>query len=372
MSQAVKVEESATPTATPTSTQQPAYSWAIDPALQAQPAPAQAGQSVYQQYSAYSHYYPYQTQYTATSQTAPTTVTPAPVVSQSTTSTLAQSGTIDTSDINTLRDALGSTGVDLRAEEESLQRTSDNHLNYRSYEDRTRKQPAKPNFNTVYLSNTVLKIATAHKLTSAHPSADTVNYLALALRARLQDLITDMITAAHHRTDTQFDRAPSMYEDGLPMWSILVRSDVAKQLSALEKVEREEETRIRRERKERADLAAATAAALAAQSSAVNGGSANGDDDLDGFGSGGTKKKRKKDGPGVTAKNMSADVQKKMSNAAASHAAGISGRYAWMTAGASSSSSTQKKTTTIAASGSSTATGLPPVVLRLPQRLQHP
>ncbi|KIK63114.1 hypothetical protein GYMLUDRAFT_41433 [Collybiopsis luxurians FD-317 M1] len=355
MSQSVKAEETPTPAATtaatPAPTQQPAYSWAIDPALQAQPAPTQAGQTVYHQYPAYSHYYPYQSQYTATPQTAQTTTTPAPVVAQTSTSAPAQSAAIDTSDINTLRDALGSTGVDLRAEEESLQRTSDSHLSYRSYEDRTRKQPPKPNFNTVFLTNTILQITTAHKLPS-HPSADTVNYLALALRARLQDLVTDMITAAHHRTDTQFDRPPSVYEDGSPMWSILVRSDVAKQLSALEKVEREEETRIRRERKERADLAAATAAALAAQSSAVNGGSANLDDDLDGFG-GGSKKKRKKDGPGVTAKNMSADVQKKMSNAAASHAAGLSGRYAWMTSAASSSA--PKKPA--AATSSSTTAG---------------
>ncbi|KAJ3744366.1 transcription initiation factor TFIID component TAF4 family-domain-containing protein [Lentinula detonsa] len=333
--------QSITPQPVPTT-----YStWAhipIDPALQAQPAPGasqvtQAGQPtpVYQ-YSPYSYYQSYQNQYAAIPQVT-TASTPTPVVAQSSTSTPSvAANSIDTSDINTLRDALGSTGVDLRAEEESLQRTSDSSLTYRSYEDRTRKQPSKPNFNTTYLSNTILQITSAHKLTNPHPSADTVNYLALALRARLQDLITAMITAARHRTDTQFDSAPSMYEDGSPMWSILVRSDVAKQLAALEKVEREEETKIRRERKERADMAAAQAAALAAQSvGSSNGGSGGVEDDQDGFG-GGAKKKRKKDGPGVTAKNMSADVQKKMSNAAASHAAGLAGRYAWMTAGASS------------------------------------
>ncbi|KAJ3848660.1 transcription initiation factor TFIID component TAF4 family-domain-containing protein [Lentinula lateritia] len=275
----------------------------------------------------------------------------------------------NTSDINTLRDALGSTGVDLRAEEESLQRTSDSHLTYRSYEDRTRKQPSKPNFNTIYLSSTIHQITSAHKLPNPNPSADTVNYLALALRARLQDLITAMITAARHRTDTQFDNAPSLYEDGSPMWSILVRSDVAKQIAALEKVEREEETKIRRERKERADMAAAQAAALAAQSaSAMNGGaggSGGGDDDLDGFGGGGGgKKKRKKDGPGVTAKNMSVDVQKKMSNAAASHAAGLAGKYSWMTAGASSTGSfTPKKTVVAAAPAATTTTTTAPSAL---------
>lgn len=168
-------------------------------------------------------------------------------------------------------------------------------------------------------------IGTQHKVTRI--PEDSVNYLGLALRARLQDLVTAMITAAHHRTDTQFDGPASLFEDGSPMWSIVIRSDVAKQLAALEKVERDEELRIRRERKERLDMAAAHAAALAAQANGMANPMAV-DDDLDG----GAKKKRKKDGPGVTARNMSEDVRKKMSNAVATQAAGLGGKYAWMTA----------------------------------------
>jgi hypothetical protein len=108
------------------------------------------------------------------------------------------------------------------------------------------------------------------------------------------------------------------------MWRISVRRDVAKQLAALERAEREDEMRIRRERKE---LAAAQAAALAAHAPGATVG------DIE-DGEGGPKKKKKKaDGPGVTAKNMSEDVRKKMSNAVASHAAGLStGKYAWMNA----------------------------------------
>lgn len=172
--------------------------------------------------------------------------------------------------------------------------------------------------------------ATQHKITRI--PEDSVNYLALALRARLQDLVTAMITASRHRTDTQFDRPASFYEDGVtPMWSILVRSDVAKQLAALEKVEREEEIKIRKERKERMEMAAAHAAALAAQATGAGlgdslAGGAGGTDEE------GTKRKRKKDGPGVTARNMSEDVRKKMSNAVATQAAGLGGKYAWMNA----------------------------------------
>jgi len=172
---------------------------------------------------------------------------------------------------------------------------------------------------------------TQHKITRI--PEDSVNYLALALRARLQDLVTAMIAASRHRTDTQFDRPASFYEDGVtPMWSILVRSDVAKQLAALEKVEREEETKIRKERKERMEMAAAHAAALAAQAT----GAGLGGDSLAGGAGGadeeGTKRKRKKEGPGVTARNMSEDVRKKMSNAVATQAAGLGGKYAWMNA----------------------------------------
>jgi hypothetical protein len=170
-------------------------------------------------------------------------------------------------------------------------------------------------------------VGTSHKV--ARVPDDAINYLALALRARLQDLVTSMIAAAQHRNSTQFDRPASLYSDNQPMWSIVVRSDVAKQLAAIERAEREEETRIRRERKERAELAAAHAAALAAQANAAGAplGAGLGDDD-----EGGAKKKRKKEGPGVTARNMSEDVRKKMSNAVATQAAGLGGRYAWMNA----------------------------------------
>jgi hypothetical protein len=66
-----------------------------------------------------------------------------------------------------------------------------------------------------------------------HQLATSTVLLALALRARLQDLVTAMVFAAQHRTDTQFDHPVSLYENGTPMWSIVVRSDVAKQRKRL-------------------------------------------------------------------------------------------------------------------------------------------
>ncbi|KDR84255.1 hypothetical protein GALMADRAFT_220044 [Galerina marginata CBS 339.88] len=266
-------------------------------------------------------------QYQTSTYSLNTTTTSVTATAAAAAAANANNSGMDTADIATLNDALGSAGVDLRAEEESLQRTHDSHQAYRSYEDRTRKQAPKPAFDTRFLGTTMRTIGTQHKVTRI--PEESVNYLALSLRARLQDLITAMIAASHHRTDTQFDRPASLYEDNSPMWSIVVRSDVAKQLAALEKIEREEETRVRKERKERAEMTAAHAAALAAQ---ANGMASVQTTEAAEEGEGSAKKKRKKDGPGVTARNMSEDVRKKMSNAVATQAAGLGGKYAWMTA----------------------------------------
>jgi len=180
-------------------------------------------------------------------------------------------------------------------------------------------------------------IGTTHKVTKI--PEDSVNYVALALRVRLQELVTAMIAAAAHRHDTQFDRSASLYEDGNPMWSIVVRTDVAKQLAVLERIEREEEMKVRRERKERSELAASQTSNYGTQQTA-------GDGDFDDEEAMQPKKKKKKEGPGVTARNMSEDVRKKMSNAVASQAAGLStGKYAWMNAAAGTSTSAKTKST---------------------------
>ncbi|KAL0576225.1 hypothetical protein V5O48_005761 [Marasmius crinis-equi] len=391
----------APPSATPT----PAGYWAIDPALQAQSAqPGQTPTTPYP-YTYYPGYYPYHhpqatsgtptpapaaTTSTAAIPTAPatSTATTATATTANTSSNAAATSNADSNDIATLNDALGSAGVDLRAEEESLQRGTDSGAGYRSHlsynagsytQDRTRRQPPTPSFNTSFLGATMRNIATAHKVTRI--PEDSINYMALALRARLGDLLTSMVKAVHHRTDSQFDRPATMYpspsidpakggviisEDGIqqqvdsstgtpdavPMWSIIIRSDVAKQLAAIEKVEREEETRVRKERKDRAELAASHAAALAAQAAGNNPNSGGGDGE-DGEA---PKKKRKKEGPGVTARNMSEDVRKKMSNAVASQAAGIGGRYAWMTAANANAPPPPKKPQPAASTAASTST----------------
>ncbi|KJA29537.1 hypothetical protein HYPSUDRAFT_81205 [Hypholoma sublateritium FD-334 SS-4] len=259
---------------------------------------------------------------------------------------------MDTADIATLNDALGSAGVDLRAEEESLQRPADAHHTYRAYEDRTRKQPPRPAFDTAVLSALMRTAATPHKV--ARVPDDAVAYLALALRARLTALVEAMAAAAQHRADAQLQRPAGLYAPDAPMWGVVVRRDVGKQLAALERAEREDEMRARKERKERAELAAAHAAALAAQAGGAAAPSASaGADGEGGDGEGTAKKKRKKDGPGVTARNMSEDVRKKMSNAVATQAAGLGGKYSWMTAANAGGPAVKPKA---AAAASTTAT----------------
>ncbi|KAF8218239.1 transcription initiation factor TFIID component TAF4 [Mycena galopus ATCC 62051] len=239
----------------------------------------------------------------------------------------ANAGAFDTADVATLNDAIGSAGVDLRAEEESLQRSHQQPQSYSGvFEDRSRKQPPKPHFDAGFLGSTMRAIAARHKLASATPVPDDcVTYLALALRARLQDLVSSMIAAARHRQNAQFDRPVSVYDDGSAAWGVLVRSDVAKQLEALARVERAEEVRARegREKLERA-LEKALEAVL------------NGDVDVEvpNLGEDAMDVDVDRARPKKKAKQaVSEEAGRRMTNAAANRAAGGAPRYAWLAVG---------------------------------------
>ncbi|KAF7347447.1 Transcription initiation factor TFIID subunit 4 [Mycena venus] len=322
----------------------------IDPVLQqsqpqSQPTPATPyphtayPQQYYPQPGAYQVYQQYAAQQQQQQQhyAAPTPTTPA------------------SSDVATLNDAVNSSGLDVKAEEEKLRSTTTQSTasSSRIKLDRSRTQPLNPNFDLEVLKPRLAEIAAHHKLPGGVPE-ETATYVALALRTRLERLVEQMSVAARHRTDTQFDRPASLYGEGLPMWSLVVRSDVAKQAAVLERIEREEETKVRRERKERAEMTAAQAAVLAAQANGGSGGAPGMDYDDDEESG---KRKKKKEGPGVTARNMSEDVRKKMSNAVASQAAGIGGKYSWMNAGnAAAAAAKPLKSAAMPATPSSTST----------------
>lgn len=241
------------------------------------------------------------------------------------------SAALDTADVATLNDALGSAGVDLRAEEENLRQSHQTSQTQASQprgtqRSRAKKQGKKVVFDPTHLGARTRTIAMRHGFQSgpAGVTEDSVSYLALALRMRLSKLIEGMIAAAAHREEKNVNYPAGLYSDGSPMWSQIVRRDVAKQLALLERVEREEELAARRERKAREVYASGGQPALPSLDDAL---SMEQDEEP-------KKKKKKPDGPGVTAKNMSEDMKKKLSNAVASQAAGLStSKYAWMNAG---------------------------------------
>lgn len=229
-----------------------------------------------------------------------------------------------------LNDALAGI-VDLRAEEDALARSHQDMGNayYHREGDRSKRIAPALEQSKLWMSERLKAILSAQGLKEL--PEDALNYAMLAWKARLQMLWDKALAAAEHRSSSQYSRPPSFWNpppaDGstpnpniptTPMWTTVVKRDVAKQLSALERAEKEEETRARRERR------AATAQAEA--DDAV-------DDDLDADGR--KAKKMRALGPGVTARMMPEDVKKKMSDNTANRAAGLgTGKYAWMTAGA--------------------------------------
>ncbi|KAK0555679.1 hypothetical protein OC846_001644 [Tilletia horrida] len=214
---------------------------------------------------------------------------------------------------DSLGDVMGSSGVDLRAEEEAMQSQSrfgsQSHSQYSSgsygssstareshrahassqgsssyYQQTPQSQQKRPSgglFLEVYpLSMKVHSIAAMHGL-GVEP--DVLNYLSLTARTRFRNLAESMIAAARHRLwSTPHARPPPMFdrpepianghsyhgdgqdEEPRPMYHEQLISDPSKQLSALEKVEREEEGRARRRRLARIEREAAEKAFLAA------------------------------------------------------------------------------------------------------------
>lgn len=397
-----------TPTANRTA--QAATGYLNTPGVPATPLTAQAYYNYYPQYYSQGYgqgmpYYTAQTAYgtgygpqaygalgtptTATHPYTPTTAAPAVAVAANTATTTAAAAqrlippaapaapkpspaapaaaSLDTASVAQLTDALGSAGVDIRAEEEAMTRDTRAQLSstIAPSEDRSKKQ----NFlDPVVLAARVKEITSNHSLTA---TADAQTYIALALQFRLTTLIKQSITAVDHRLESQYNRPPPLYpiddnimqvegEDATKpeppaMWSVLVRRDVSKQLAALEKIDREEESRIRRRRKERDEN---EASANGGTSSAGPGDAM----DLDGLGGGdgdddkkGKKLKKKQDGPGVLAKKMTEDMQKSVSNRVANEFTGVK-KYSWMQPGAVTATTPVKKPAPIAPTGGGAAT----------------
>jgi hypothetical protein len=84
-----------------------------------------------------------------------------------------------------------------------------------TFEDRSRKQPLRPAFDPAFLGTHMPTIGTNYKVGAVPDKC--VTYLALALHARPQDLVTGMIDVAQHRMHGgRWDRVPGVYEGGEP------------------------------------------------------------------------------------------------------------------------------------------------------------
>lgn len=228
---------------------------------------------------------------------------------------------------STLNDALAGI-VDLRAEEDALAKSHQDTGNayFHREGDRSKRPGPALEQSKIWMSERLKAILSAQGLTNLPEEA--LNYAMLAWKARLQMLWDKALAAAEHRHTSQYSRAPSFWNPPVegttssipptPMWSTVVKRDVAKQLSAIERAEKEEETRARRERR-----------TAAAQADAEDG--AEDEMDIDGR----KAKKIRSVGPGVAARVMPQEMNIKSSNNTANRAAGLGGgKYAWMTAGA--------------------------------------
>lgn len=244
----------------------------------------------------------------------------------------SDAGGMDRTSVNQLKDAMSVGGVSLRAEEQFAQRKGAIPSSY-SGADRTRKQDFFPES---YLADVLRSVAAHHGLRGF--KSGVLELTGLAVEQRMRELIEKANAASKHRWDTQTDvlsavnasrtgentddqPRTSLYADGkTPVFDRNLRKDVGKQLLMIEKLEKEEEMRIRRERKEKQEQA---------RQSAARNDTGSGDEDDDGPPK---KKKKKAEGPGVQAKNMSEETKKKLSNTVANAAAGFGNRYAWMNA----------------------------------------
>ncbi|SPO31727.1 uncharacterized protein UTRI_06567_B [Ustilago trichophora] len=226
---------------------------------------------------------------------------------------------------DSLVDVMGASGVDLQAEEEAIQRRE-----LMEQSQNARDKAAQPDDDELFLQVYPLAYK-VHTLAQEHGlsvDAAVLNYLSLAARTRLKNVLESMIASSRHRSWSSHQHPPPMYPStSQPMYHEQILSDPIKQLAALEKAERGEEARRRRERLARDEESSALAAGYGG----------DGDMDMDdgtGTPKGDSRKRPKKIGPGVAARNMSEDVRKRLADSTAMrNLGGGSSKYSWLSGG---------------------------------------
>ncbi|SPO48847.1 uncharacterized protein PSANT_06538 [Moesziomyces antarcticus] len=225
---------------------------------------------------------------------------------------------------DSLVDVMGASGVDLQAEEEAIQRREQLMQQSRTAQHRGAQPDDDEVFLQIYpLAYKVHTLAQQHGLSV---DAAVLNYLSLAARTRLKNMLEAMIASSRHRSWSSHHHEPPLYAStSQPMYDEHILTDPVKQLAALEKAERGDEAKRRRERLARDEESSAAAAGLDA------------DMDLDdGTTKADGRKRPKKMGPGVAARNMSEDVRKRLADSTAMrNLGGGSSKYSWLSGGSS-------------------------------------
>ncbi|KAJ1021776.1 hypothetical protein NDA13_005389 [Ustilago tritici] len=225
---------------------------------------------------------------------------------------------------DSLVDVMGASGVDLQAEEEAIQ-----HRERMEQSQNAREKGAQPDDDELFLQVYPLAYK-VHTLAQQHGlsvDAAVLNYLSLAARTRLKNILENMIASSRHRSWSSHQHPPPLIPStSQPMYHEQILSDPLKQLAALEKAERGEEARRRRERLARDQESSALAAGPGGEDMDM--------DDATGTPKGEARKRPKKIGPGVAARNMSEDVRKRLADSTAMrNLGGGSSKYSWLSGG---------------------------------------
>lgn len=222
-------------------------------------------------------------------------------------------------DMDKLTDAVGSAGVDLKAEEENILQDSEG-LRGRTIQAQTRRAPIEVFLEPNLLRAKVASVAKAHDLKNL--DNEFLTYISMAAETRIRTLLEKMVDASRHRTSSTHLKEPPLDENGNPVYKEIIKRDVKKQLLAIERVEREQEIRRKDLRAERERIANGEGGDEDGMMTPEGAATPTGD----------RPRKKKKEGPGQAAKNMSEDVRTRLSNQAALLSAGGSVK-SWMLSG---------------------------------------
>lgn len=261
-------------------------------------------------------------------------------------------------DVDQLQDVLGSSGVDLRAEENAMYRRNLTSAPNSFEQARNAEEERASSFylELMPLSYRVHKIA---QMNGLYVDADVLQHISSAAKIRFRNLIESMVSASRHRQWSSHLRPPPMYGKGKSaMYHEEIEEDPSKLLSVLARVEKAQEQAARQRRMQReeqeADLANSAARGEAEDATMTDGtqvglhqsslsgsnGQANASQtSIDGVGNlsqEDAKRKVKKPGISTAARNMTEDKRLRLANNTAAQAMGLSaGSKAWMFGGGS-------------------------------------